>query len=545
MKYKVLITTSGLGQRLGDLTKYTNKSLIRIGKKPAISYIIEAYPKDIELVITIGHFGQQIKDFVKIAYPERKVTFVDVDKYQGPGSSLGYSMIQAKKYLQCPFIFHCNDTIVTEPIPAPDKNWNGGFKGKTSANYSTFTISKNGVGQINDKGALEYDFIHIGLVGIREYQSFWYNLESLYLGSIYKDQADTSLNDCTVINVMIGEGKNFAVKEFKTWLDIGNADGLNQARQKLAAGFSNLDKPGESIFIFDNATRYEKRRDVIASDYKFVVKFYFDKSIVEKKVNRAKLLGSLVPHVEKEVGNFFRYEYITGDLYSRVVTIPDFENFLNWCKKNLWVKKSTLDKKKFKDLCGNFYLNKTRERVQKLLEITKIEDKEEFINGEKVPSVAKLLNTIDFSWLSDGIQAQMHGDLILDNIIKTKVGYKLLDWRQDFGGLLEAGDMYYDLVNLNHNLTVNHDLVDKSQFFVTKKRNEIVCDILRSDNLVQCQRVLGDFIEKERLDKNKVQTLTALKWLSMSPLHPSPANFNLFLYYFGKLNLFRALKKIR
>ena len=45
--YKVLITTSGLGSRLGNLTDYTNKCLVRIADKPAISYIVESYPKNI------------------------------------------------------------------------------------------------------------------------------------------------------------------------------------------------------------------------------------------------------------------------------------------------------------------------------------------------------------------------------------------------------------------------------------------------------------------------------------------------------------------
>ena len=48
--YKVLITASGLGSRLGNLTKFTNKGLVRIGKKPALSYIIESYPDDVESV---------------------------------------------------------------------------------------------------------------------------------------------------------------------------------------------------------------------------------------------------------------------------------------------------------------------------------------------------------------------------------------------------------------------------------------------------------------------------------------------------------------
>ena len=43
-EYKVLLTTSGLGSRLGNLTKFTNKSLVRVGDKPAISHIIESYP---------------------------------------------------------------------------------------------------------------------------------------------------------------------------------------------------------------------------------------------------------------------------------------------------------------------------------------------------------------------------------------------------------------------------------------------------------------------------------------------------------------------
>ena len=527
MKYKVLITTSGLGQRLGELTKYTNKSLIRIGKKPAISYIIEAYPNDTEFLITIGHFGNQIKDFIKIAYPNSKVTFVEIDKYQGSGSSLGYSMLAAKKYLQCPFIFHASDTIVTEQIPAPNKNWNGGFIGTNSASYSTFSVSKNVVGLINDKGALDYDFIHIGLVGIKDFKSFWYNLESLYLGSIYKDSNDTSLNDCKVLNVMIEEGKKFELCEFKNWLDIGNVDGLNKAREKIGEVFENLDKPGESVFIFD----------------KLVIKFYFDSSIVEERVLRAKNLGAIVPEVLGSIGNFYKYKYIEGDLYPTVVTVEDFSRFLNWCKKNLWIKVQEVAKSEFRKICQDFYSKKTEGRIQKLLLDTKLKDATEVINGEKVPSIKELLRMVDFNWLSDGRQSKIHGDLVLDNIIKTNSGYKLLDWRQNFGGLLKSGDLYYDLGKLNHNLTVNHNIVNKNLFTFEREGNLIKVDILRSDNLVKCQKMLYEFIEKEKLDKKKVEILTAIIWLNMSPLHSVPPNFNLFLYYFGKLNLFRALKQ--
>lgn len=138
--YKVLVTTSGIGSRLGDFTKYTNKSLLRIGNKPAISYIIESYPAETEFVITLGYYGDQIKNFLELAYPERNFEFVWVEKFQGDGSSLLFSLSHAKKNLQMPFIFHASDTIVLNKIPAPDYNWNAGFKGAGSSSYASFDL---------------------------------------------------------------------------------------------------------------------------------------------------------------------------------------------------------------------------------------------------------------------------------------------------------------------------------------------------------------------------------------------------------------------
>ena len=73
--YKVLITTSGIGRRLGDLTKYTNKSLIKVGDKLAICHIIERYNKNVEFVITLGYYGNLVKDFLELAYPNHIFTF--------------------------------------------------------------------------------------------------------------------------------------------------------------------------------------------------------------------------------------------------------------------------------------------------------------------------------------------------------------------------------------------------------------------------------------------------------------------------------------
>ena len=60
---KIIIPTSGTGSRLNNLTKYINKSLIKLGNKFAICYIIESYPIETEFIITLGYKGTLVKDF--------------------------------------------------------------------------------------------------------------------------------------------------------------------------------------------------------------------------------------------------------------------------------------------------------------------------------------------------------------------------------------------------------------------------------------------------------------------------------------------------
>ena len=86
------------------------------------------------------------------------------------------------------------------------------------------------------------------------------------------------------------------------------------------------------------------------------------------------------------------------------------------------------------------------------------------INGKRVDSIWDLLSKVDFYYLSQGKPVVFHGDFILDNIIQTENSFCLIDWRQDFAGQLDIGDLYYDLAKLNHNLTVNHDIVNKGLF---------------------------------------------------------------------------------
>jgi choline kinase len=527
MDYKVLITTSGTGSRLGDLTRLINKALVRIGKKPAISYVIESYPKEVNFVVTIGYLAEQIREFLPMAYPDRKFEFVVVDKYEGEGSSLGYSMLCAEKYLQCPFIFHACDTIVKENIPAPENNWIAGYlvdKQNTELKleqYRTHKVINGKVIRLNDKGVQDFESVHIGLAGIKDYPHFWQALKEI--STAYPKEIEHS--DVHVIDKMIKDRMDFDFIPYKEWLDTGNISALENTRKKLGEDFKILDKQGESTYLFSDS----------------VIKFFSNEKTVSNRVERAKLLAGITPLLLAESKHFYKYKYMPGELYSRVAEPESFRQLLKWAKEKLWQKNLTVDAGEFKNACYKFYHNKTIARVKQFLEANNIADTENLINNEKVPSVVEILNKADFSTLSEAEPYNFHGDFILDNIIKGSDKFCLLDWRQDFGGLTEAGDVYYDLGKLNHNLIVNHDVINDNRFNVNIEGNKVTCDIERLPNLVSCKKELKKFVNEQGWDWRRVNIITGIIWLNMSPLHHHP--FNLFLFYFGKLNLWKTLRE--
>jgi hypothetical protein len=368
---------------------------------------------------------------------------------------------------------------------------------------------------------LESDYLHIGLVGIKDYKRFWEIAERI----LKKEGNNGALNDVVVIRKMLKDGLKFKLKDFSGWYDTGNVESLNLARKNIKDSYLTLDKTGQSIYLFED----------------FVIKFFSDPKIVSDRVKRAKGLGNLVPQIVGTIGNFYKYKFIKGQLLSDVPNPEEFRDFLVWSKTKLWKPSKSVSDKKFKDVCKRFYYQKTVDRVKQLLSSRSIKDRSEVINGYRVPSTRKMLDMVDWDFLCSTKQSCFHGDYILDNIIRIRTGYCLLDWRQDFGGLLKSGDMYYDLAKLNHNLIVNHELVNKNLFTIKIGEDGVKCDILRKGHLVESESVFWKFVKENKFDERKIKLITALIWLNMSPLHTHP--FDLFLYYFGKYNLWRILNE--
>ena len=513
--HKVLVTTSGLGSRLGNLTTYTNKSLVRVGAKPAISYIIEQYPENTEFVVTLGHFGEHVRGLLELLYPSRDITYVEVENFSGKGSSLGWSMLCAQDHLQCPFIFHTCDSILQNNPPPPEQNWVGVSDVKDSFQYRTVKVLNNQVVSFQEKGEINYDYAYIGVCGIKDYESFWNSLKNIY----DSDPENSSLSDCHALQKMITDGSKFTFAECD-WYDIGNINDLRKTREKIGEDICVLDKEEENTYIFEDS----------------VVKFFYDPEKVAQRVHRANLLDPLTPAIMGSCDNFYRYEFAQGKPFSENTKLSTFKQFLNWASLNLW----KLDGENIKEVCEKFYFDKTEGRIHQFLE--SYEESPLPINGLECPPILEQIEKIDKDWMCEGVSSHFHGDFILDNIIYDVDKFKLIDWRHNFGdNALEYGDLYYDLSKLNHSLSFNHALVNQDCYTIDFSDDNITVDILRKNTLVEFQKAFEEFVEENGWDLKKIKILTSLIWINMSPLHEYP--LNIFLFYFGKYNLWRNINE--
>ena len=526
LDYKVCILAAGKGSRMANLSKDLHKAMLPLNNKPIISHIIEAFPPDIEIVIAVGYHKELLKQYLSVAHSERKITFVDVDNYDGPGSGAGYSMLQCKRHLQCPFILDAVDTIVIEKIPPPDHDWLGiaEISPTETERYCTVRLENDLVVHLDNKLKCNNKYAYIGLVGIYDYSLFWDSLESNNF--LVKNESQVTNGFYSTLNRRKLHAINF------TWYDTGTEQNYFVTAEKFGKSFTPLEKTNESIFFVNG----------------LVVKYFSDKVMVLDRVRRTKVLEPFCPKITAVTDNFYAYKFVEGLPLSKVLNDPLFMEFLNWSNKYFWLKKSlnAKQKKQFRESCLDFYQNKTSRRIEQFYETTKLKDCEEIINGYKVPKLSKLMKLIDWDYMTDGIAVNFHGDYFIENIIyqdsaitSGKSNFVLIDWRQNFDGIIEYGDIYYDLAKLNHGIKISHDMIRKELYDISIDGHNISLSYGNYNTLIDCQRVMRNFVQKNGYDYKKVEILSALIYLNIAPLHTHP--YGMFLYYLGKLYLHQIL----
>ena len=516
-KYKVLIPTAGTGSRLGNLTKYINKSLISVQNKPVISKIIEMFPLNTEFVIALGYKGNLVKQFLTLAYPDRIFYFVTVDKYEGEGSGLGHTILACEQYLKEPFVFCSCDTIVKEKIPFPKRNTIGICNRKNKTQYRTADIIRNKVSKLLDKGKhTENSKPYIGLACIKDFELFWQLMKN------GKEEANR-IGESYALSEFAKMGILFS-KEF-TWFDTGNIEELEKAQEYYNKKNTKniLPKENEAIWFFDD----------------LVIKFFDNSNFVKNRMERTKYLKQFVPQIISHTNNMYCYKEEKGNVLSTIEDIEVFCKLLDFSKKMWKIKKLTkIENENFITICKEFYQRKTINRLKKYYEKFNIEDKKNIINGEEIPTLKSILNKVDWNNICNGIAGNFHGDFHFENILYNEENNKFifLDWRQSFGEIIQYGDIYYDLAKLLHGLIICHELIAKNKYKIEISPDTINYSFKRKKILIECEKYFYQWLKDNNYDVKKVKILTALIYLNIAALHHEP--YCHLLYNLGKKMLF-------
>ena len=519
MKKKLFISTAGIGSRVSGLGVVPNKSLLPINYEAIISKILDKFDNDIEVVIALGHHAELVKNFLKLAHPEKKIKFVKIDKFNGPGSGAGYTLNYCKKYLQCPFIYSACDTITIEKPKFKKFNWVGVSKTKITerflifekkSKYSGFSFyDKKRYFEISKTKKMFDAFI--GLANIYDYKLFWKGFES------NNQLAD---NELQFSNGLFFLKNKIKLKKFK-WLDTGTNESyintINYFKDRTQR------KAGEVVYIIKNR----------------VIKYFSDAKKCKKLKLRGKHLKQNGPKLVKSPDNFLVYEYVPGKHLTEV-SKKLFSLFLENLKNNFWIKKN-VNNLLFKSKCNKFYKDKTYERVALAINQNPNIDKIKIINELKIPSIYKILNKVNWKKLSNGYPVNFHGDLQPENVIVTKDNkFKLIDWRTDFSGV-SYGDIYYEFSKLNHMLSINTKKILDGKFNVFYKNDyEVKYDFETRKLLLDFQNKLFKFLRKNNFDTNKVKLLTALIYLNISKFYDNP--YSELLFFHGKYQLYKLTK---
>ena len=327
------------------------------------------------------------------------------------------------------------------------------------------------------------------------------------------------------IEKMLQSEINFNSVKF-TWYDTGNEKSLHQAKKQLKSKNQPniLEKDNEAIWFANNKT----------------IKFSTDKKFISDRVKRTEYLKNYVPNIIDTSDNFYTYDFIEGEVFSKKVTGKRFEYLLSWLD-DFWkpIQLTHSEEKEFQHGCEEFYGSKTFKRLNLYYEKFNNKDVDEIVNDNKLPPLIDVFKRLDMSWLADGVPSIFHGDLHFENILVNKTNdglpFSLLDWRQNFDGVYEYGDLYYDLAKLYHGLIISHDFINKNHYDYNRELNTVYYDFHRKNTNIECEKILQNYVEVNDLDWKKVKVITALIFLNIAGLHHYP--YCHLLYYLGRVML--------
>lgn len=507
----VCILAAGIGSRLGKLGENCHKTLLPLKNKAILSHIIEKFDETHEIIIAVGYLKEQIMEYIELNHSSRKIKFINIDPYKGDNSGPAFSIECCRKNLQRPFYFCVSDFYTEDKIQNLNfckNNWISLKDTNIPELYSTVKVENGKILDLINKNKNGYSKAFTGISYIYNYKLFW-------------KQFDTHVDDRKEIVDVFKNIKlfNFQIKEINTE-DMGTSDLYFKLIEKY-----------EGIDVHLHKTKFE---------HKYINNNTFIKAGVKEKIikifERSKYLIGYIPKLQKKGNYFFSYDFFKGKTLYELNNKSIYIKFLNWyCEHFCNNFCSNFD---LKDISIKFYKDKTYSRLKMFKQkcvFSSLDNIKQINNINNILPINEYLNKIDWDNLNNGlVTTKFHGDLQFDNIIYNGDTFKLIDWREDFGGNTKYGDIYYDFAKLYGGMILNYNkMKNKKNYSFKMAGNSVILDNYNDEILEKIMNNEFIMLLKEyNIDFQRVKILTALIFLNMAPLHIN--NFDTFLFLKSK-----------
>lgn len=422
-----VVLAAGRGSRLGRIGDELPKCLLPLDGRAVLSHQFELAPRDAKLVVVTGYRADQVEEYVRLAHPALDVTLVREPEWgRGPGASL----LAARHEVEGDLVFTACDTLweSNRRLWDDDSTWLGIAPvpaGTPAARWCRAVLDEDGefVVRLHDKTP---DIVPHATVWTALGRVHRDDLPHFWIGLANANQVAGEVQLSSGVDAVVDAGCPVEARHV-TWLDVGDEQAYRSA---LAArtGYDAL-KPDQVTYVLPQQRR--------------VVKWHVDRQKIAWRLDRAKLLGDVVPSVVESVGStMMAYEYVDGaTLYEHDRRFA-VSTLLDWWHDHLWSTRTRMQERPpgWRELTMRFYRDKTFSRVMSL---------DPTLRGVALDAITR----VDWEALVDGcVPGTFHGDLTFANVVwwddDWNGNFVGIDWREDFAGETTWGDLRYDLGKL-------------------------------------------------------------------------------------------------
>lgn len=487
-----VVLAAGRGSRLGRIGDDLPKCLLPIDGQAVLSRQLELAPIDARIIIVTGYRSAQVREYLNLAHASgRDVTVITEENWgRGPGASL----LEARDvvgdddmiFVACDTLWEpyydlwddTNSWVATAPIPA----------GTPAARWCRVVTDGDFVTRIDDKtpdvAPGSRCWTALAKVARDDLPTFW-------AGLVEADTVAGEIQLSAGLQAVLDAGQPIVVYDVN-WLDVGDEQAFRNAVATLG-GYDPL-KPDQVTYVLPRRGR--------------VVKFHVNRDKIRWRAERAKRLGDVVPKVDESFnGTMIGYDYVVGtSLYEANPTL-EVDLLLNWWRDKFWSTREQFDAPPpgHYTTSMKFYRDKTFQRVMSL---------DPALRSTALDAITR----VNWDALIDGVvPGDFHGDFTYANVLLTDPlltgdrRFITIDWREDYAGVTEWGDLRYDLAKLLSGTRFHWRRATYGDFrrWDDGPANEILIENWITANLPE-------------INLNDVRLLAALCLINSAALHAAP-----------------------